>query len=516
VLGGLAALGAAAACPVAAGASADAAAWPAEVPLGPARPFSFEGLSREAAALAVRPYTAPPAAATGLAHAIDYDAFGKIAYHPSATLWGSAPGDRGVRFFPVGRPAPIPLAMHVVNGGLARQVTYSADLFDIPADSPLRRLDPAAAGFGGFRVMNADHTTDWLSFLGASYFRSADPFNQYGLSARGLAIDTATPRPESFPTFTAFWIERNPTGPLTIYALLEGPQVCGACKIVNDRSAAGLTQRIDLQLHFRQAIGRLGLAPLTSMYWYDQNDRTPADDWRPQIHDSGGLSIWTGAGERIWRPLADPPRVITSAFLDQHPRGFGLTQRDRDFGDYQDDGVFYERRPSAFVEPIGDWGRGVVQLVQIPTDGETNDNIVAFWTPARPVSPGQRLDVSYRLHWSVEEPTPVGVARVTATRSGRGGRPGQDVPAGRRKFVVDFEGGALAGLDRASGVEAVVETHPGAVFDVVCYPLAVARRWRLMFDVAADAGHTVELRAFLRRGGEALTETWLDQIVGPD
>jgi glucans biosynthesis protein len=443
--------------------------------------------------------------------AVDYDAFGRIAYRPSATLWGDAPGDRGVRFFTMGRPAPLPVAMHVVDGALSREVIYSPDLFDIPADSPLRRLG-AAAGFGGFRIMNADHATDWLAFLGASYFRSADPFNQYGLSARGLAIDTASPRPESFPTFTAFWIDRNPEGPLTLYALLDGPDACGAFRIENTRSSTRLVQDISVQLHFRRSVERLGLAPLTSMYWYGQDQRTPADDWRPQIHDSDGLAIWTGAGERIWRPLGDPPRVITSAFADQGVRGFGLMQRDRNFADYQDDGVFYEKRPSAWVEPIGDWGKGSVQLVEIPTDGETEDNIVAFWTPARPVTPGESLALRYRLTWAAEEPNPVGTARVVVTRSGRGGRPGQDVPAGRRKVVVDFEGGDLAQLTRASGVEAVVSADPGEVFDVACYPLAVDRRWRLMFDVQVDPARTVELRAFLRRGTQALTETWLDQI----
>jgi len=298
-----------------------------------------------------------------------------------------------------------------------------------------------------------------------------------------------------------------------VYALLDSPSVAGAYRIGNRRSPVGLTQEIDVQLHFRKGVQRLGLAPLTSMYWYGQSDRTPADDWRPQIHDSDGLAIWTGAGERIWRPLADPPRVITNAFADRGPRGFGLMQRDRNFEDYQDDGIFYDRRPSAWVEPLGDWGPGSVQLVEFPTDRETTDNIVAFWTPAAPVKARQTLDYSYRLHWRAEDPSPEGVARVVGTRWGQGGRPGQPIPPGRRKLVVDFEGAPLAGLTRQSGVEPIVSSSFGQLLDPVAYPVEGQNRWRLMFDTDVAAGRVTDLRAFLRRGGAALTETWIYQLI---
>jgi glucans biosynthesis protein len=383
----------------------------------------------------------------------------------------------------------------------------------MPPDSPARALGDKG-GFAGFKVLNADKRTDWMAYLGASYFRSADPFNQYGLSARGLALDTAVAGPEEFPIFTGFWLQQDAGADLTLYALLDGPSVAGAFRIVHRRSAAGLAQDIDVALHFRKAVTRLGLAPLTSMYWYGQSDRTPSDDWRPQIHDSDGLSIWTGAGERIWRPLANPPRVITNAFLDHDPRGFGLMQRDRAFDDYQDDGVFYDRRPSAWVEPIGDWGAGSVQLVEIPTGSEIDDNIVAFWTPAAPVRAGDAMRLRYRLFWTDEEPAPVGVARVVATRIGRGGRPGQPPPPGARKFVVDFAGGRLPELNKGSGVKAVVGVSRGAPVDAVAYPVVGTSRWRLMFDVDLAAGTSVDLRAFLRLKEEALSETWNFQAFG--
>ena len=508
---GLFALTAAAPLPASAAPSGKSA-WPTEVALGPARPFSFDWLKAHAADLARRPAEGSPAA-SARANAIDYDAFGAITYRPEATLWGDLPGDHGVRFFPIGRYAPRPVAMHVAVGGQAREVIYSPKLFEAPAGSPFEALG-AQGGFAGFRVMNADHRTDWIAYMGASYFRSSDPFNQYGLSARGLAIDTAAAEPEEFPLFTAFWLETAPEG-LVVHALLEGPSVTGAFRIAHSRSPAGLRQDISAALFFRRAVMRLGVAPLTSMYWYGRSDRPANADWRPQIHDSDGLELWTGTGERIWRPLANPPRVITNLFQDRHPRGFGLMQRDRDFADYQDDGVFYDRRPSAWVEPAGDWGSGSVQLVEIPTTGEADDNIVAFWTPATPVAAGQALALDYRLYWSDEEPQPVQVAKVIATRSGRGGRPGQALESGVRKFVVDFSGPTLEGLTRDSGVEPVVSLSRGAAIDAAAYPVVGQRGiWRLMFDVDAAPGEVVDMRAYLKRGAAALTETWLSQIAG--
>jgi glucans biosynthesis protein len=489
-----------------------AGTWPSEVPLGPTRPFSFERLKAQAAALAGRPYRPAPAPPAALVEKIDYDAFGRIVYRPQDALWGGEPGDGAIRFFPLGRYARTPVAMNVVLGGEARAVPYSPALFDMPTDSPARALG-SAGGFAGFKVMNADHATDWIAYLGASYFRSADPFNQYGLSARGLAIDTAVAGAEEFPAFTSFWFEHD-RADLIVYALLDGPSVAGAYRIAHHRSPAGLVQEITVALKFRTPVKRLGLAPLTSMYWYGRGDRPADADWRPQIHDSDGLSIWTGTGERIWRPLANPSRVLTNSFLDHGPRGFGLMQRDREFEDYQDDGVFYERRPSVWVEPLGDWGAGSVQLVELPTRDETDDNIVAFWTPAASPRAGQALAYRYRLHWAGQEPGAFGVARVIATRGGRGGRPGEPTLVGRRKFVVDFAGDSLKGLDRKSGVEPVIDVKPGAAIGAVCYPVVGRDRWRLMFDVETPAGVTIDMRAFLRRNGMALTETWIDQIVG--
>jgi periplasmic glucans biosynthesis protein len=484
--------------------AASAAAGPA---LGPPRPFSFEALKAAQAVSARRAYA--PAPAPDLS-AMDFDAVGRIAYRPERTLWTQPPGDTAIRFFPLNRYARRPVKIYAVSDGEARQVLYSPDLFETPDPALARRL-AAAPGFAGFRAMNADRQTDWLAFQGASYFRSADPFNQYGLSARGLAIDTATAGPESFPDFTALWLERDAGGRLIVYAALEGAEVAGAYRIVHQRGPAGLVQEIECELHFRTAVERLGVAPLTSMFWYGENDPPPNRDWRPEIHDSDGLAIWTGAGERLWRPLIDPPRVTTNSFSDLNPRGFGLFQRDRVFDHYQDDGAFYDRRPSAWVEPIGDWGAGSVELVEIPTDAETNDNIVAFWTPAEPVRAGEARSWRYRLTWG-DEPAAPGAARVVATRSGPGGRPGLPPSPGMHKLVVDFQGAALAGLTRDSGVEPVASIERGRLESAAAYPVVGTDLWRLMIDVSVLDADSADLRAFLRRGGDALSETWTYQL----
>jgi glucans biosynthesis protein len=493
------------------GAAAPVRASEGTLEFGPPEPFSFERLEARVRAMASRPFQPPPPPAQALS-AIDFDATGQIAYRDGAALWKDRPGG-AIEFFHLGRYARTPVAIHVVEQGQARAIAYSEALFDVLGGAR-RRSWPADLGFAGFRVMNPGASSDWIAYQGASYFRAATPFNQYGLSARGVAIDTATPRAEEFPAFTGLWLENGADGALIVSALLDGPSVVGAFRIVHRATDRGLVQEIETALHFRRAVERLGVAPLTSMFWYGQDDLTRATDWRPQIHDSDGLAIWTGAGERIWRPLANPPRVITNAFLDHDPRGFGLMQRDRAFDDYQDDGVFYDRRPSAWVEPIGDWGAGSVQLVEIPTGSEIDDNIVAFWTPAAPVRAGDAMRLRYRLFWTDEEPAPVGVARVVATRIGRGGRPGQPPPPGARKFVVDFAGGRLPELNKGSGVKAVVGVSRGAPVDAVAYPVVGTSRWRLMFDVDLAAGTSVDLRAFLRLKEEALSETWNFQAFG--
>jgi len=276
----------------------------------------------------------------------------------------------------------------------------------------------------------------------------------------------------------------------------------------------GVVVGIRAELFCREDISRMGVAPLTSMFWFGENNRHQATDWRPEVHDSDGLALWTGSGERLWRPLNNPQTVRTSSFFDDSPRGFGLLQRDRAFHNFEDDGVFYDRRPSVWVEPLGDWGAGAVQLVEIPTDDEIHDNIVAYWVPETPAVAGSHWSFAYRLHWLADEPyPPESVGRVRHTRLGRGGIPGQPRPQGVRKFVIDFEGGPLADLRKADEVVPVITASRGAVDNDYALQVVGTRSWRVFFDLHVDGAEPAELRCFLRLGQRTLTETWLFQYI---
>jgi periplasmic glucans biosynthesis protein len=267
-------------------------------------------------------------------------------------------------------------------------------------------------------------------------------------------------------------------------------------------------------LFIRDDIERLGIAPLTSMYWYGENERRRATDWRPEIHDSDGLALWTGVGERIWRPLIDPPSVLTNSFYDENPKGFGLLQRDHAFANYQDDGAFYNRRPSIWVEPLTAWGKGAVQLVEIPTDDEIHDNIVAYWVPAKAAKAGDQLTYNYRLYWQDDEPNPPSaIARAVATRIGQGGVPGQPRPDDRnkRKFVIDFAGGSLSQTAPRYDIEPVVSASRGSIDNAYAIKIVGTDRWRALFDVDIGGSEQTDLRCFLRLDGKALTETWFYQ-----
>ncbi|MBS0410123.1 MAG: glucan biosynthesis protein [Proteobacteria bacterium] len=488
-----------------AGLAAPAAALPR---LGPPQPFSWPALRARAMALAAQPWQAPPTPPEALA-AIDYDMAAALAYRPQATIWPAQGG--GARLFHLSTGARQPVTVHLVEGAQARAVTYDEALFAAAKGAP--ELGDGG-GFAGLRLMTADGRSDWLAFTGASYFRAAGPLDQYGLSARGLAVNTGQPGPEEFPRFTDLWLERGPDAAWTICALLDSPSVAGAVRMVSRRTPRGVIQDIAISVRLRADVASLGFAPLTSMFWYGEGNRRQAADWRPEIHDSDGLAIWNGRGERLWRPLSNPSRPLTNSFLDKGPRGFGLLQRDRAFDHYQDDGVFYEKRPSLWVEPVGDWGPGAVTLYEIPTDRETADNIVAFWTPAGPARAGQRHDLAYRLSWTADEPAPSALARVVDTWTGQAGRPGFAATAGATKLVIDFEGARLRGLGRASGVKAEANVKTGRILSIDAYPV-VGRpnRWRLAADIATDGAGPVDFRGELRLNSDSLTETCLYQLI---
>jgi glucans biosynthesis protein len=478
----------------------------------PAKVFSKEWLREEARRLAQEPFEAPEADLPAWVAGLDWDGYQSIRFQKDRSLWSKEKLPFQARLFHLGLFFKHPVAIYEVVHGVAEPIAYSKDLFTFGEKLAV----PAAVadiGFAGFRVhAHPDFERDMFSFLGASYFRAVGGTKQYGLSARGLAVDTGLPRPEEFPEFRKFWLERpSPkSDAVTIHALLDSPSVTGAYTF---RVTPGDSTVMDIETHLfpRKTIERIGVAPLTSMFQYGENDRRMSDDFRPEIHDSDGLALWTGTDEWIWRPLVNSPVVRVNSFLDTNPKGFGLLQRDRNFDHYLDDGAMYHLRPSAWVEPVGDWGRGAVQLVEIPTPDETFDNIVAFWSPEEPFAPGQERSFRYRLHWGSLPPAGPPTAEVVGTRIGAGGIPGQKNRPPSRKFVIDFEGGRLDRLPENAQVEPVITASRGRITDPAARPLRGTKAWRCNFDLLSEGGEPVDLRCYLRDEQGALTETWLYQ-----
>jgi glucans biosynthesis protein len=420
-------------------------------------------------------------------------------------LWQDSKGLFRVEFFPAGFLYDTPVSLFAVDDGKVTPIAGSPDMFDF-SGTTLKSV-PATVAIAGFRIsypLHGPQLDEVVAFLGASYFRPIGREQAYGVSARGLAIDTGLPRPEEFPVFRAFWLV-TPTETardVVVYALLDTPAAAGAYAFTIRPSTRTVID-VAATLYMRHDVSLLGVAPLTSMFLSGKSGPR-RDDYRPEVHDSDGLYMATGKGERIWRPLANPPTLTISSFADNNPRGFGLMQRERSFAEYQDTNSSFERRPSLWVEPIGDWGEGDVRLIEIPSDAERNDNIAAFWAPRWPPKQGEQRDYRYRLSALSDDASLSATGRVVATRYTAvvPDRPQQ------RRFVVEFAGGDLESLRAEQPVIADVAVSSGKLVDKRVENIPGQHSWRVFIDVEPDGKTPVDLRAFLSLRGEALTETW--------
>ena len=480
--------------------------------------FDYAWLKGQARATAAKPYDAsaqtpaPPSLT-----ALNWDEYQSIRFRSDHALWANDNLPFRVQFFHLGLNYGKAVRIHEVVEGQAREISYDPAAFDLSHLKKNLGSLPRNLGFAGFRInFRTDFVRDIAAFLGASYFRAVGGELQYGLSARGLAVNCGMQRPEEFPDFTAYWIERPKpdSDALTVYALLDSPSIAGAYRF-EIRPGATLTMRIDAALYPRAEIERLGVAPLTSMFFVAEDDHRIADDWRPAIHDSDGLAMATGSNEWIWRPLNNPAAPRFNAYQDENPHGFGLLQRDRNFDHYEDDGAFYNLRPSLWVEPLSGFGKGSVQLLELPAHNETDDNIAAFWNPAMKPQAGQELLYAYRLHWGSTMPANPPRAFTAMTWTGIGGVVGWSHDYFSWRFVVDFAGGDLASLPHDAKVEPIVTASSGTLELVSARPLASIRGYRAMFDVKPVDDRPVDLRLFLRSDERALTETWMYQWTPP-
>ena len=495
-----------------------ALAWEREAS-GGGQPFEYAWLKGQARALAARPFQPYKGKLPDALARMSWDHQQAIRFRSDHALWRNDKLRFRAQFFHLGKFNTRSVQVFEVASGKSRPINFDPALFKYDGSGlDVKKLDKGL-GFAGVQLFfHTDWLRDMVAFLGASYFRAVGASMQYGISARGLAVDCGFPRPEEFPVFTAFWLEQPApnASTLNLYALLESESITGAYRF-GITPAANLVMDVDAALYPRKAIERLGIAPLTSMFQCGENDRRMATDYRPEIHDSDGLAMCTGKGEWIWRPITNPPQLRFNAFLDNNPRGFGLLQRDREFENYQDDGVFYERRPGVWVEPRSDWGEGSVQLLELPTEDETFDNIVAFWNPKQPCKAGEERLFSYRLHWGSEPPAQSPLARVVATRTGVGGVVGQPRKRFSRRFAIDFAGGELGMLGKDTQVQPVISVTRGDVLLPSARPLHSVGGYRAIFDLAPADGSVepINLRLYLAARGQTLSETWQYQYTPP-
>jgi glucans biosynthesis protein len=468
-------------------------------------PFDFATVEAQAQKLASQPYK-DVQPIDGEMKKLGYDQYRALRSKPETALWRDS-GLFRVEFFPAGFIYDRPVNIGVVENGNVTPMVIGSGQFDF-ADTGLKEppKDLALAGFKvTFPLNGPDKFDEVIAFLGASYFRQVGRGQNYGSSARGLAIDTATERPEEFPTFRSFWLVKpaaNATE-LTVWALLDSPGASGAFSFVI-RPGSRTVVETKAVLFLRHDVSLLALAPLTSMYFAGKRS-PPRDDYRPEIHDADGLFMLTGHGERIWRPLSNPSALAVSSYSDNNPRGFGLMQRERSFEQYQDSNARVETRPSLWVEPIGDWGDGEVRLVEIPSKAETNDNIVAFWVPRWSNKQGSRMEYSYRLSALIDDEALSPQARVVATRGGA--VPNNDKA---HRVVAEFAGGELSTLQPEQPVESQVSLSSGKLLRAYVEALPWQKSWRLFIDFQPDGKKPVDMRAQLKLHGKVLTETFSD------
>jgi glucans biosynthesis protein len=488
-----------------------------------AQRFDWDSLTQLAQTRATEPLRANSDKLPAELARITYDQLRDIRFKPSQSLWRAEALPFEAQFFHLGLYQTDPVRIHEIRlDGSVRHLPYRGADFDY-GKNPFNVARWGDLGHAGFRLhhpLNSPAYKDELVvFQGASYFRALGAGQQYGLSARGLAIDTVGGAAEEFPRFTEFWLQRPAAGAteVTVLALLESKRATGAYRFVI-RPGQQTTTTVNARIFLRPGAGpvnTLGIAPLTSMFLTGENQPSPSD-FRPEVHDSDGLMMVTGGGEWLWRPLQRPKVVTVSSFAMRNPRGFGLMQRDRNFASYEDVEARYERRPSAWIKPLGDWGPGRVELVQLPAPDETHDNIVAYWVPATLPAPGQPLEVAYELAWQGDVQQRPPSSWVTQSRRGYGyTQLSLQEQARQPQFVLDFAGPALHALPADATVKAVVSANTnGRVLQTLAYPNPATRTWRVTVRVERiDATQPVELRAFLQHNNNTVSETWTHLLL---
>ncbi len=461
--------------------------------------------------LAAKPYAPRKNSLPDFLRDMTYDDYSRIRFVPDSSLWRADKLPFQIQFFHPGSLHQVPVGIWEYTGTHVQQIPFVRTFFDYQ-DLPFAARLPPSLEYAGFRVMHPlmapDKWDEVISFLGASYFRALGKDHRYGMSARGIAINCGGPGQEEFPDFVMFWLGKpaKDAKSLTFFGLLDGPSVTGAYQFTLTPGEETLVQ-VQAKLFFRKDVANLGIAPLTSMFWFGENTASRFGDFRNEVHDSDGLLIAPEGDVRLWRPLTNPTGLRLTDFPAAAPVGFGLLQRDRDFRSYEDVEARYERRPSVWVEPVGQWPVGKVRLLELPTKNEYADNIVAYWSPLESPKAGDTLEFGYRMKWTGAAffGGPRGWTMATRQTVQVEQRPKRSL------FVLDFGSPELEKIPGSAAVTADIGVPKGVkLLHQRVYRNDGDGTWRLgaLFD-APDQTGPVELRARLLLEGKPLTETWV-------
>jgi glucans biosynthesis protein len=474
----------------------------------PATPGFLQHLVMRAKAAAHQPYKAPPKIPSSL-KALDYDQYAKIRFHGKVPGW-SAMARFQPEVYPAGYLFRHAVRIYLLKSGQEEPLQFPISDFSFgPEIHKFLSGQTPLAGFSLYYPFGDTGTNEFLSFKGASYFRAIGSGQTWGLSARGVAINTAVSHmAEEFPYYHAFWIVPPTPGAqsLTLYARLDSPSLTGACRFIIHPGAQTVMD-VKMVLFARKSVKRLGIAPLTSMF-LQGGGRKRFDPLLRAVHDSDGLSIEADDGQWQWYPLRNPKHLVLRELPFNGIKGFGLMQRSRQYDDYLSYGINYQKRPSAWITPTGgDWGKGHMALVELPTDNETNDNITTFWVPETEVGPGKSITFSYRIAWQGDTQTLPPLAHVSATRHGR--------KAGTEIYIIHFRGGDLDALPPWVKLQPRIQLDgPASLASAWVVKDPGSGHWRLEMAVKRTDAGPVRLRATLNYHARVLTETWDDQLPG--
>jgi len=464
--------------------------------------FSFDTLLADAKRRAEKPYAPQRSSLPAGLDKLSPEQYRSIHFNPDAGIWRAQDVPFRLELLRTrDNGQSVAVTVSTVEDGMARDLVATPAMFQI---SPSLLGSKVSLPLSGFRIRSQINSKkiwdEFLVFQGASYFRAVAQHLLYGLSARGLAINTAEPSGEEFPGFTHFWVEKPAPHATTIvvYALLESDSATGAYRFTVQPGVATLMDA-EMTIFPRADMRVVGIAPLTSMFLFDETNRGRLDDYRPEVHDSDGLMIASKSGEQIFRQLANPITLQVSSFTAEAPNGFGLVQRSRQQSDFEDFENQYERRPSAWVEPKGDWGPGGVELVEIPSGRESNDNIVAFWRPAHGLTAGHPAHYEYRITWLAEPALPKGMGKVVATRSGA------SLDGKRRVFILDFAGAG----EKIDGLHLDLGASTGRISNATLMSNNAIHGLRASFEIDPGDAGLIELRMRVLRGDKPVSETWL-------